>query len=102
MIDADCCLRELSRRLIGVRPGVRDLNESLSASTPMQAVVWQGVSRYLQERIQSTPDEMPGRAPDMSEAAAAAMRSVLAELGAPGLNTDVGGDLQWKWKYCSE
>jgi len=94
----DCCLRELSRRLLGMKPGVAELNAPLVASTPVQAMVWMGVSRYLQDRIQSKPEEKPGRTPDMGEEAAAAMRAVLAELGAPGLNTEVGPDLRWKWK----
>lgn len=94
----DCCLREVARRLLGTKNGVLELNETLTASTPVQAMVWQGVSRYLQDRIQSRPEEKPGRTPDMSEEAAAAMRAVLAELGYPGLNTEVGQDLRWKWK----
>jgi len=94
----DCCLRELTRRLIGSKAGVQDLNEPLDPSTPVQAMVWQGVSRYMQDRIQSKPEEMPGRTPDMSEEAASAMRAILSELGAPGLNTEVGPDLRWNWK----
>ena len=38
-------------------------------------------ARYLCGRIQSTPEQKPGRAPDMSPAAAAAMKVVLMEVG---------------------
>lgn len=96
--QVDCCLREVCRRLLGCKQGVSDLNEVLVASTPVEAMVWMGVWRYLHDRIQSSPEQKPGRTPDMSEEAAAAMKAVLAELGAPGSNTEVGPDLRWKWK----
>merc|ERR1711871_506215 len=37
-------------------------------------------AEYLDGRIQGNPDEMPGRAPDMSAGAATAMMAVLQEL----------------------
>ena len=96
--QVDCCLREVCRRLLGCKQGVSDLEEVLVASTPVEAMVWMGVWRYLHDRIQSSPEQKPGRTPDMSEEAAAAMKAILAELGAPGSNTEVGPDLRWKWK----
>ena len=39
-------------------------------------------ARYLHNRIQSTAEEKPGRHPDMSTAASAALRAVRTDLGA--------------------
>ena len=52
----------------------------LDLANPQQAYVWVQTSKYLDTRTQSTPEQKPGRAPDMSEAAGAAMKAVMAEL----------------------
>uniref|UniRef100_A0A7S2GAZ8 DUF4142 domain-containing protein n=1 Tax=Haptolina brevifila TaxID=156173 RepID=A0A7S2GAZ8_9EUKA len=75
----DQALREVARRLIGSRPG-EDGSEKLQLSAAAQ-VAWAETAKYLDTRIQATAQEMPGRPPDMSEAAAAAMRAVLWEVG---------------------
>merc|ERR1711871_1332545 len=51
-------------------------------SSPEDVLVWAEASVFLSQRIQSTIGEMPGRAPDMSRAAATAMRTVLADIEA--------------------
>jgi hypothetical protein len=65
----------VARRLLGRRPGAQQLQERVDAVTAL------GTARYLHNRIQSTAEEKPGRHPDMSTAATAAMRAVLAEVG---------------------
>ena len=89
---ADAALREVARRLMGSRPGLEELRETLERENEAQAVAWAGTARYLSARIQARPEEKAGRAPDMSEAAAAAMRAVLREV-APTCagNEPVGG-----------
>mgnify|MGYP004180243479 CR=1 FL=1 len=71
----DQTLREVARRLLGRRAGSEQLQEKVDAETAMQT------ARYLHNRIQSTAEEKPGRHPDMSTAATAALRAVLAEVG---------------------
>jgi len=71
----DQTLREVARRLLGRRPGAQQLQERVDAVTALET------ARYLHNRIQSTAEEKPGRHPDMSTAATAAMRAVLAEVG---------------------
>ena len=61
------------------RPG-EDGSEKLQLSSAAQ-IAWSETAKYLDARIQATPQEMPGRPPDMSEEAAAAMRAVLWEVG---------------------
>ena len=69
---------QVARRLLGRQPGLQQLAEQLDPSTPpVQAEAWAGTARYLRSRTQATPEERPGRKPDMSEAAAAAFRAVL-------------------------
>lgn len=95
----DLALRESIRRLIGRRPGVPDLEHRMEPLTPCQAAVWTGVCNYLDGRIQMSPDEKPGRNPDMSVAAASAWRAVLYELG--GHKVEVGHDLRWSWPQAA-
>jgi len=64
-------VREVSGRLLG---------KKASEPGPSDVQVWAKAATYLDQRIQSTANEMPGRAPDMSVAAATAMRTVLAQL----------------------
>jgi len=79
MIDApfaDQALRETSRRLLGCP----DDMPAERPETPEQAQAWARTAAYLLNRLQGTRMECPGRDPDMSEAAAAAMREALAEV----------------------
>jgi hypothetical protein len=48
-------------------------------STSEEAIVWAAAASYLSKRVQGSPTDMPGRKTDMSYAAAAALRAVLAE-----------------------
>ena len=72
----DAPLREVARRLVGVK-----LLKEETASGQAQALAWATAMQYLSARVQGTPEEKPGREPDMSAAAAAAFRDVLAEVG---------------------
>ena len=76
-MGADQALREVARRL---------LEERLDPSTPAMASAWAGMATYLDGRIQGSPDQKPGRTPDMSAAAWAAMTAVLREVGGLGGN----------------
>ena len=49
--------------------------------TPEATEARAACARYLDFRIQSTREQKPSRAPDMSPAAAAAMKAVLIEVG---------------------
>ena len=69
---ADQALREIFKRLIG--------EGETAPTTQQQGVVWAATAEYLDGRLQATAAEKPGRAPDMSPAAAAAMRAVLKQL----------------------
>merc|ERR1711904_537174 len=51
-------------------------------STPSGALVWVQAATFLSGRIQKSPDDCPGRAADMSFAAAVAMQKVLAQIEA--------------------
>merc|ERR1719389_66412 len=53
-------------------------------TTPTEALVWAQAAAFLSGRIQGSSAEMPGRAADMSGGAAAAMRTVLAQIEAGG------------------
>ena len=48
---------------------------------PAQREAWAAAARYLNGRIQSTPEQKPGRTPDLKPAAAKAMIEVLNEVG---------------------
>ena len=79
----DQVLRELTRRLLGDRPGLAAIEERLDAAEPpARAKVWAKTTRYLEGRLQASANDCPGRKADMSEPAAAAMRAVLSEVGA--------------------
>lgn len=85
--DVDIVLREISRRLIGRLPRER-AKRPLAPTSPEQAAVWTATAEFLSARLQSSTKEMEKvvgfeqRAPDMSEAAAAAFRAVLSEVAA--------------------
>ena len=82
VIAADQFMREVSRRLLSYKP-CTDQFEEMPAG-PLEAPAWTMAAAYLDDRIQATPEEKPGRPPDLSIPAAAAMRAVLREVG--GLN----------------
>jgi len=73
----DQMMREVARRLLGERSGVEQLKEKLDTK---QKKIYRGCATYLAVRIQSKPEQKPGRKPDMSEAAAAAFVAVLEEV----------------------
>lgn len=85
MVDA--FLREMCRRLHGRRPGpeayalFRMVEEPLEQGNQEQLAVWGAAATYLTGRIQSVPDQKPGRNPDMSLAAATAFVQVAQEIG---------------------
>jgi len=82
--DVDAAMHEVARRLLGHPSGERA--RQLKPATEEQAAVWAATAAYLSARIQSSTAEVAntpsheGRAPDMSEEAAAAMRAVLSEI----------------------
>mmetsp|Transcript_132356 Transcript_132356/g.247419 ORF Transcript_132356/g.247419 Transcript_132356/m.247419 type:complete len:613 (-) Transcript_132356:258-2096(-) len=78
----DQMLREVARRLLGHRPGLASYVETPEKSNATQCAAWRGTAIYLSGRIQSKPEQKPGRKPDMSEAAAAAFLAVLEEVAA--------------------
>ena len=74
-VDADAALREVTQRLIARLPscqGGRVLREQAADAAAALAL-----ARYLDARLQSTPGQEPGRAPDLGEAAAAELRTEL-------------------------
>jgi hypothetical protein len=66
----DAMIGELCNRLAGQR--------KVEPSSPAEAQVWTQAATYLNARIQAAENECKGRAPDMSPAAATAMRGALA------------------------
>jgi len=68
----DAALREIARRLLE--------EVDSEPSSLEQAMVWAATAKYLDGRIQATPDEKPGREPDMSAEAAQLFRGVLLQL----------------------
>ena len=77
----ESCLREVARRLLG-KPakGPAPAEQKIDTSNARQCTAWVDTFEYLNQRIQASPEECPGRKPDMSPEAAAAMKAVLAEL----------------------
>jgi len=81
----DQALRELCRRLLGVPHGPSGrgvFDERLEGSHPAHAAqqqAWTQAAAFLDRRIQTEPHPS-GRRPDMSTAAAAAMRAALREM----------------------
>ena len=72
----DGFLRELTRRLLGTRAAFLQV----ALADAHQAAAWVAASKYLDGRIQSTAEQKQGRTPDMSPAAAAATKAVMAEM----------------------
>jgi hypothetical protein len=65
---SDVCCRLLGKQSVSKPSTLADLK------------VWVVAARYLSKRVQGTPEEMPGRVPDMSSGAAVAMRAALAQM----------------------
>ena len=101
---ADECLREITRRLLGRRPGLDQMEEIIDPSNADQVEAWVGTCRYLRGRIQSEPGEKPGREPDMNRMAAAAMRAVLVEVGELALTkvVEASGPIWASFKHMLE
>eukprot|EP00747_Dinoflagellata_sp_TGD_P169175 gnl/TRDRNA2_/TRDRNA2_197454_c0_seq1.p1 gnl/TRDRNA2_/TRDRNA2_197454_c0~~gnl/TRDRNA2_/TRDRNA2_197454_c0_seq1.p1 ORF type:complete len:377 (-),score=83.54 gnl/TRDRNA2_/TRDRNA2_197454_c0_seq1:52-1182(-) len=76
----DQMLREVARRLLGQRDGLKQLEERPNLSNAEQIKAYAGTKAYLQGRLQSKPGQKPGRQPDMSEPAAAAFLAVVEEV----------------------
>ena len=70
----------MTRRLLIHLAASEQMIEPPDLSNNAQGLAWVGLAKYLDGRIHSTPEEKPGRKPDMSPEAAAAMRAVLADL----------------------
>ena len=77
----DEALREVARRLLGRVPGSEQLEVRLDPYNRAQVDAWIGTAQYLDSRIQATPEDKPGRPPDMPPESAAAMKAVLREVG---------------------
>jgi hypothetical protein len=65
----DAMVREVCCRLLG--------NGASMPQVPGEVSVWAQAARFLSGRVQGAPADCPGRSPDMSPAAAAALRAVL-------------------------
>ena len=77
----DNMLIECTRRLLGNRPGLEQMPVATLDPLDIGAVqAWAGTYEYLLTRIQDAPEQKPGRAPDLSPEAGAAMKDVLREL----------------------
>ena len=87
---ADACMREVARRLLGVRPAIHQLEERVDPTDATQLGAWVATTMYLHGRIQARAEEKPGRAPDLSPNAAEAMRAVLEEVRLLGVSTTLG------------
>merc|ERR1711920_664725 len=71
--SVDAMVREVCCRLLGKTP---------LPQVPGDVPVWAEAARFLSGRIQGAPADCPGRSPDMSPAAAAALRAVLESVEA--------------------
>jgi len=78
----DQFLREVSRRLLGRQAALSKspLDKPLEIHSPERAFAWVVAAKFLDARVQSTPQQRAGREPDMSAASAAAFRAVMGEL----------------------
>jgi hypothetical protein len=65
----DAMVREVCCRLLGKGASMPQV--------PGEVSVWAEAARFLSGRVQGAPADCPGRSPDMSPAAAAALRAVL-------------------------
>ena len=85
VLYADQALREVARRLLGLRPGLHQLEEHIDPFQADQVAAWAQAATYLDGWIHSMESEMPGRTPDISPSAAVAMRAVLYEVAGMGI-----------------
>ena len=85
----DELMRETVRRLLGKRAGSRALEAHLQLHNDEQRTTWQKAATYLIDRIQFTPEQKPGREPDMSFVAGNATRAVLAEIRQAALTATI-------------
>ena len=74
-VDADAALREVTQRLIARLPSCQGGRVRREQATGDAAAL--ALARYLDARLQSTPGQEPGRAPDLGEAAVAELRTEL-------------------------
>lgn len=79
-------LRETARRLLGARSAL-DAVPPESPASHEEAATWRVMANFMHGRLQTSADQHPGRAPDLSAAAAAAMRDVLMEVGGAPFST---------------
>ena len=83
----DAFLREMCRRLYGHRAGpeadilFKITEETLEPSEKDKLAIWGAAAKYLKGRVQSNPDQKPGRTPDMSPTVASAFLEVAEEIG---------------------
>ena len=75
----DRLLLEIVRRLLVKQPNGPALARLLPEHHA-EAKVWSMVLSFLDQRLQSTDEELPGRKPDMSPSASQAFRAVLEEM----------------------
>jgi len=54
--------------------------KSVSAPSKQDALVWEPAAKFLGARVQGSKNEKPGREPDMSSAAAAAMKTACGQI----------------------
>merc|ERR1712050_236165 len=81
--SVDRMIREVSGRLLG--------KKMTEPSTSSEAKVWEEAASFFNARLQSSSHECRGRNPDMSQAAAKAMRSVLASIPCQAEKIDAYG-----------
>lgn len=65
-------MQEVRSRLLG--------KETSGPSTPEEALAWEEAAAYLSKRVQGSPEEKPGRRPDMSYNASTALKAVLTQI----------------------
>lgn len=75
----DTFLQELTGRLLGKAPGSKPQNGG-NAEDKRKSTAFVATSKFLEGRIQSMAAQKPGRAPDMSQVGAAAIKAVMSEL----------------------
>merc|ERR1712048_630377 len=82
-------IKDVSGRLLGNRRLLFNVFEALTPvpANSEDAKVWAQAAGFLAGRVQGSPGECPGRAPDMSTRAAIALRKVLAKVEAANLLT---------------
>ena len=85
----DELMQETVRRLLGKRAGSGALEAKLHLHNHEQRTTWHKAATYLIGRIQSAPEQKPGREPDMNFIAGNATLAVLAEVGQSALTATI-------------